>query len=57
MKPYIAMHAPPITHLGSILIIATKGEMKDTTMHMMPVVSMVKVEASLESATQLMDSP
>ncbi len=51
------MHAPPITHLGSILIIATKGEKNEITIHPIEAIKMVDVDAFLESATQPMDSP
>ena len=41
MKPYIAMHAPPITHLGTMLMIATNGDTNDTSMHIIAVVKIV----------------
>ena len=57
INPYIAMHAPPITHLGMELITATKGVKKERTIQPIAAVKMEMVEAFLLIATQPTDSP
>ena len=57
MKPYMAMQAPPMTHLGMELMKATKGVKKASTMQPMAAPSMLTMEALPVMATQPMDSP
>ena len=57
INPYIAMHAPPITHLGMELMTATKGLKKESTIQPIAAVKMETVEAFFVIATQPMDSP
>ena len=57
MKPYRAMHTPPITQPGMELTKATNGEKKLTSMARMAVARIVTTEALRVMATQATDSP
>ena len=57
MKPYRAMHTPPITQGGMVLTKATKGLMKAITIAIMAAVKMVTTEALPVIATQPTLSP
>ena len=57
IKPYSAIHTPPITQLGIVSRKAIRGEMKEKIMHMQAAPQMLTVEAFRVMATQAMDSP
>ena len=57
MKPYRAMHTPPMTQEGMVLTKATKGDRKEIAMAKKAVTVMVMTEALPVMATQPTDSP
>ena len=57
MKPYRAMHTPPITQSGIVARNVTKGAINEATTAKMAVMKMVITEALPEIATQPTDSP
>ncbi len=57
IKPYSAMHTPPMTQGGMELRKATKGLRKETAMHRNAAHQMVATEALRVMATQPMLSP
>ena len=57
MKPYSAMHTPPMTQLGMVSRKQTNGVRKAIRMHITAVVRMVHTEAFFVMATQAMGSP
>ena len=57
MKPYKAIHTPPITQEGSVAKNVTNGPTKDANIHIIAVTKIVLTEAFLLIATQPTDSP